>query len=150
MKLLQLCVFAALVLLTGAPSGAQAQELKIVNIRVGQGDATLIQGPVDAQGDRINVLFDAGNRSQRDGGFILRAVLRRHGVEKLDYLVISHDDADHLGGVGTGPGTGTSFLLGGNQVPGQRGDDDNDGIEDWLPGREFIDPDPEDVPRQHP
>lgn len=40
--------------------------LEIVNLRVGQGDSTLILGPPDATGDRITVLFDAGDISTSD------------------------------------------------------------------------------------
>ena len=80
------------------PASVGAQDLTIVNIRVGQGDATLVQGPVDAAGKRVNVLFDAGDIDDRDGGHILRAVLWKRGVRELDFLVISHDDADHMGG----------------------------------------------------
>jgi|GEM_PF-6647844 len=84
-------------------SPSLAQDLEIVNIRVGQGDATLIQGPADAMGNRVNVLFDAGDIPDRDAGNIIRTVLWKRGVTALDYhLVISHDDADHLGGVAAG------------------------------------------------
>lgn len=79
-----------------------ADELRIVNIRVGQGDATLIQGPVLDDGTRVNVLFDAGDIPELDGGNILRAVLDKNDVKSLDYVIVSHDDADHLGGIAFG------------------------------------------------
>lgn len=126
-------------------AGLQAQELTIVNVRVGQGDATLIQGPPGPLGGRVNVLFDAGDIPDRDGGNILRAVLRKRGVTELDYLIISHDDADHMGGVAAGGVHGDSFLLGFNDVPGAPGDDDGDGIADWLGPTPFFEPDPEEL-----
>lgn len=140
-------VFVLSVLLLLLPVWSAAQELEIVNIRVGQGDATLIRGPVDAAGERIDVLFDAGDISDRDGGHILSAVLNKRGVEELDYLIISHDDADHMGGAVAGPRHGRSFIFGFNRVPGEEGDDDGDGDVDWLPGEEFFVPDPEELGR---
>ncbi len=134
-----------LVLIFAFPTLAFAEDLEIVNIRVGQGDATLIQGPTDASGDRVKVLFDAGDIDDRDGGHILRAVLKKRGVSELDFLIISHDDADHLGGAVTGPRHGKSFILGFNNVPGDSGDDDGDGDSDWLPGQELFVPDPEEL-----
>lgn len=40
--------------------------LEIVNLRVGQGDSTLIMGPPDSNGDRVTVLFDVGDISTSD------------------------------------------------------------------------------------
>lgn len=131
-----------------APAYASDKEMKITNIRVGQGDATLIQGPI-VGGKRVNVLFDAGNITGLDGGNILNAVLRKNGVKSLDYFIVSHDDADHLGGAVFG-GTksnpklhGRSFILGPNNVAGCIGDDDKDGTVDWIK-KEYI-PDPEEI-----
>ena len=39
------------------PVVVSAQELPIVNIRLSQGDATLIQGPPDVSGQRVNVFY---------------------------------------------------------------------------------------------
>ena len=117
-------------------------QLEIVNVRVGQGDATIIQGPI-INGDRINVLIDGGNISNRDGGNILRTVLRKRGIDHLDYIIITHYDADHIGGVVSGGHHGVSFLLGFNGVPGDTGDDDQDGIADWIDQPNFT-PDAEE------
>lgn len=127
---------------------AAAKDLRIVNIRVGQGDATLIQGPVQTDGSRINVLFDTGNTSGRDAGNILRTVLRKNNATRLDYLIISHDDADHLGGVAFGGIHGNSFILGYDNAPGAPGDDDGNGISDWLDPGTFELPDPGELGRE--
>ena len=58
-------------------------------IDVGQGDATLIES------DGHYMLIDAGNN---DKGTALQLYLQKQGVEKLDYLVLTHSDADHIGG----------------------------------------------------
>jgi len=121
-----------------------AQEIEIVNIRIGQGDATLIQGPIKGDGTRVNLLIDAGDISSRDGGNIIRAVLAKRKIKHLDFMIISHYDADHIGGVVSGKHHGVGFLLGFNGVPGSVGDDDDDGNVDWI-GREFFQPDPEEL-----
>lgn len=135
-------VFFALLLSTYAYAD---EPLRIVNIRVGQGDATLIQGPTLDQERRINVLVDAGDIGNRDGGNILRAVLNKYGVDKLDFMVMTHSDADHIGGVITGRFHGTSLLLGFDNAVGCPGDDDGDGTPDWLPGEKDFSPDPEEI-----
>ena len=61
--------------------------LKVHFINVGQADATLFQ-----TGD-VNILFDAGNWNRRDVVEYLLSV----GVEKIDLLIGSHPDADHIG-----------------------------------------------------
>lgn len=123
-----------------------ANELEILNIRLGQGDSTLIQGPPGPDGDRVTVLFDAGDMKGRDdGGAIVRAVLARRQIRELDYLIISHDDADHLGGVGFGGPHGRSFILGLDDAPGSPGDDDGNGVADWLGAAAFFEPDPAEL-----
>ncbi|MEP5611376.1 MAG: MBL fold metallo-hydrolase [Cyclobacteriaceae bacterium] len=114
-----------------------SQELEIIQINIGQGNSTLILGPVE-NGNRISVLYDCGqtlaSSSNKDGGSIIYDVLKDNGVRSLDYLVISHYDADHLGGLifGTNKSHRSSFSLGPNNVPGDDGDDDGDGQSDWL------------------
>ena len=56
---------------------------------VGQGDATLIKC-----GDEY-MLIDAGENEQ---GTKIQAYLEKQGVEKLDYLILTHTDSDHIGG----------------------------------------------------
>lgn len=118
-------------------------QLEIVNVRVGQGDATLIQGP-EINNKRITVLVDGGNISNRDGGNILRAVLYKRNIKHIDYVIVSHYDADHIGGIVSGSRHGVSFLLGFNGEPGGTGDDDGDGITNWI-GRNNWEPDAEEL-----
>jgi len=65
------------------------QSMEVHFMDVGQGDATLIQC-----GDEY-LLIDAGDNSQ---GTRIQAYLKKLGVEKLDYLVLTHTDSDHIGG----------------------------------------------------
>ncbi|MBO5335505.1 MAG: MBL fold metallo-hydrolase [Lachnospiraceae bacterium] len=58
-------------------------------IDVGQGDATLIKSGEHA------MLIDAGDN---DHGTAVQLYLQKQGVEKLDYLILTHTDADHIGG----------------------------------------------------
>lgn len=58
-------------------------------IDVGQGDATLI-----INGDAA-MLIDAGDN---DMGTFLQLYLQKQNIEKLDYLILTHTDADHIGG----------------------------------------------------
>lgn len=74
-------------------SGSEGAEpgdcLRVHYIDVGQGDATLLQ-----YGDAA-MLIDAGDESK---GTAVQYYLREQGVERLDYLVLTHPDADHIGG----------------------------------------------------
>jgi len=121
-----------------------AEGLKITNIRIGQGDATLIQGPVKPDGSRVNVLFDAGQTRGFKSGSAIRVVLEKNGVgpkkqrdgtldpqAPLDFLIVSHDDFDHMGGAVAGGNHGNSFILGHDDSVGCAGDDDGDNNVDW-------------------
>lgn len=136
-------VLFAGMLVFSAGAASSPGELEILNIRVGQGDSTLILGP-PVNGERVSVLVDAGDIGGRDGGNILRAVLSKNGVSKLDYVIVTHYDADHIGGLVSGGAHGISFLLGWNKVPGNLGDDDQDGVIDWI-GQKYWKPDPEEM-----
>ena len=116
----------------------QTDELEIVNIRIGQGDATLIRGPADVSGKRVVVLFDAGDDArgtdaEYEGGKIVAAVLKHRGISHIDYIVISHYDEDHIGGlIINKTRKNSSVLFGLNGVPGAAGDDDGNGKADWA------------------
>ena len=58
-------------------------------IDVGQGDATLIKC------GEASMLIDAGDDSK---GTMLQNYLMKQGITRLDYLVLTHPDSDHIGG----------------------------------------------------
>jgi competence protein ComEC len=71
--------------------------LRLTMMDVGQGDATLVQLPngrrlmVDAGGVSVRGSFDIGDR-------VLGPALRARAITRLDYLVVTHSDPDHIGG----------------------------------------------------
>ena len=71
------------------PDGYSQEPLEVHYIDVGQGSATLIKS-----GDHA-MLIDAGDSDQ---GTKIQLYLTKQGVENLDYLVLTHPDADHIGG----------------------------------------------------
>jgi competence protein ComEC len=80
-----------------APRLRPAADLTVTSIDVGQGDATLLQLPggrtilVDAGGLGGASTFDIGER-------VVAPALWALGVRRLDALVLTHGDADHIGG----------------------------------------------------
>jgi len=67
--------------------------LEVHYINVGQSVSTLVVGP-----DGETLLVDTGHYND-DGEHVI-AYLQRHDVERIDHLVTSHNDADHIGGNG--------------------------------------------------
>ncbi|MGA2144183.1 MAG: MBL fold metallo-hydrolase [Bryobacteraceae bacterium] len=84
-----------LILLAGAMTLAAAGKLEIYSIDVEGGQATLFVGP---GGD--SMLVDTGwpDNNHRDSVRIAAAA-KAAGVKKIDYLVVTHYHADHVGGV---------------------------------------------------
>ncbi|MBB6098579.1 beta-lactamase superfamily II metal-dependent hydrolase [Deinobacterium chartae] len=68
-------------------SSAQAADLTLRFLDVGQGDAVLVTTP-----DGKTMLYDAGK------GGKAAELLARYGVKRLDLAVASHADFDHIGG----------------------------------------------------
>ncbi|HBJ01836.1 MAG TPA: hypothetical protein DDY89_15420, partial [Lysinibacillus sp.] len=66
-------------------------EMKVHFIDVGQGDSILIQSH-----DGKNILVDGGPKS---AGKTVVSYLKTKGIKKLDYVVATHPDADHVGGL---------------------------------------------------
>lgn len=64
--------------------------LEVHFIDVGQGDATLIR-----QGEHA-MLIDAGDNSK---GTAVQAYLKSQNIAKLDYVIGTHPDSDHIGGL---------------------------------------------------
>jgi competence protein ComEC len=74
-----------------------AQPLRVTFLDVGQGDAAIVQFPdgrtlsVDAGGLASTTTFDVGAR-------VISPAFWALGVRRLDYMSITHGDADHIGG----------------------------------------------------
>ena len=71
-------------------AGTDVGRLEVHYMDIGQGDATLIKTGGHA------MLIDAGNNSK---GTAVQNYLKKQGVEKLDYVIGTHPDADHIGGL---------------------------------------------------
>lgn len=69
---------------------AIAELLEVHFIDVGQGDSALIKCGEHA------MLIDAGDNSK---GTAVQLYLSKQGVSKLDYVIGTHPDADHIGGL---------------------------------------------------
>ena len=71
--------------------------LHVTFLDVGQGDSVLLRFPrgstmlVDAGGLAGSRTFDIGDR-------VVAPVLRERGIRRLDYVVLTHGDPDHMGG----------------------------------------------------
>ena len=88
-------VFLFTVLISGfsytqtTSSAAGPNKMEVHFIDVGQGDAALITCGGHA------MLIDAGDDSR---GTAIQNYLQKQNIKKLDYLVLTHPDADHIGG----------------------------------------------------
>lgn len=69
--------------------------MEIVVLDVGQGDALAIRSPANRW-----LVVDAGPRTETfdAGGRVVLPYLRRRGVRKLEALLLTHPDMDHVGG----------------------------------------------------
>lgn len=96
LKFMAAAAFLSAAFLTSVVSYANEAELTIDSnltvhfIDVGQGLSVL------AQTDDAALLFDGGDR---DTASFLYSYLQSVGVESLDYLIASHYDSDHIGGL---------------------------------------------------
>ncbi|HEY5641873.1 MAG TPA: DNA internalization-related competence protein ComEC/Rec2 [Woeseiaceae bacterium] len=91
-------MLGALALVTWRPSGPPAACVDLWALDVGQGLAAVVRT------QRHTLLFDTG-MAWRGGGsaaeqFVV-PFLRSQGVRRIDWLVVSHNDLDHAGGIGT-------------------------------------------------
>lgn len=82
--------------LPGAAEGGPS--LRVLFLSIGQGDAALLWLP-----DGKRMLIDGGGKAgegeSRCGDRLLMPALRRLDVDRIDYLVLSHEHPDHLQGV---------------------------------------------------
>ena len=83
------------VMLIGELTDILPNNLQIYFIDVGQGDSTLIVTP-----QRKTILIDGGGSTEEDvGKDILLPYLLSRRVKKIDYIICSHFDTDHVGGI---------------------------------------------------
>lgn len=71
--------------------------LRVTFLSVGQGDSTLIEFP-----DGKTMLIDGGGSNNPDfdiGERVVAPVLRAKGIDRLDYILLSHAQQDHMGGL---------------------------------------------------
>lgn len=82
--------FCIVLMCTRVFSGAE-----IVMLDVGQGDSTFVRGP-----DGTTFLVDGGSTSESQvGAYRILPFLKSQGVKRLDYMMISHVDQDHVNGL---------------------------------------------------
>lgn len=81
--------------LTCACSHGKRGELQVVMLDVGQGDGLYIRTPSGR-----HYLIDGGSTDvSKVGTYRIEPFLKSRGVRELDYVFISHGDADHINGV---------------------------------------------------
>lgn len=61
-------------------------------INVGQGDSTLI-----SLNNKYYLIDTGGNRNREVYYYNLKPILKKNGVRKIDYLILTHGDYDHMG-----------------------------------------------------
>ena len=76
---------------TSVRGAASNGTLSVYVLDVGQGTSTLVVGPTNE-----TMLVDSGD--WKDDGEVVIAHLQRLGIDRVDYLITSHADADHIGG----------------------------------------------------
>ncbi|MBQ8658005.1 MAG: MBL fold metallo-hydrolase [Clostridia bacterium] len=74
-------------------SERKAGELRIHFLDVGQGDCTLLELP-----DGKTMMIDGGNGSKANVGRVMR-YLNALDIQTIDYLLLTHADGDHAGGL---------------------------------------------------
>jgi competence protein ComEC len=76
-----------------SPTASVQGRLQVTAIDVGQGDAIFVRGPTGR-----TMLVDGGAGSEIARTSVL-PYLRSQGVSRLDYVVSTHPDQDHVGGL---------------------------------------------------
>ncbi|MDO4244869.1 MAG: ComEC/Rec2 family competence protein [Deinococcus sp.] len=95
----------------GEPTGQVAPpqgEVSVQFLNVGQGDAVLVRSP-----EGKTMLVDGGRSAER-----MREQLAAQGVGKIDLMVASHADADHIAGLVEGAKSGRPTLFINNGIAG--------------------------------
>lgn len=84
-------LLALLILLAAWRAVSAGAPLVVTYLNVGQGDSLLVRGP-----DGFDILIDGG---KTNAGPTVVAYLRQQGMQDLDVMLASHNDADHIGGL---------------------------------------------------
>ncbi|RJQ50484.1 MAG: DNA internalization-related competence protein ComEC/Rec2 [Nitrospiraceae bacterium] len=69
-------------------------EFQATFLDVGQGDSSVVRLP-----DRKTMLIDGGLREPDMGRNVVAPYLWSQGIKNIDYLVLTHSDSDHYGGL---------------------------------------------------
>ena len=96
-KAIYTVIVLAMVVFLGATKWQRTHRdnLVITCLDVGHGQAIFAQLP-----GKANLLFDAGSLHKSDiGGRIIAPFLDYAGINKIDAIIISHDDIDHINGI---------------------------------------------------
>lgn len=88
-------LFAAGMFLVCMTGHGRSGEVTVVVVDVGQGDGIYVQGP-----EGTKYLFDGGSSDIKSVGcYRLEPFLKSQKTGTLDYVFISHGDADHMNGI---------------------------------------------------
>lgn len=87
---LSIVVLQGVIFSVNAAGSSNDKGFWIKFIDVGQGDAALIQC------DGKYMLVDGG---PADASSVIYTILKNSGIDKIDYMVATHPDADHIGGL---------------------------------------------------
>jgi len=88
-----LALFLAACIPTPAPPPPTGGTLTVAFLDIGQGDSILIRSP-----NGMTMLIDGGN-SDNDATQVILPKLSEWGADRLDVMVATHPDADHVGGL---------------------------------------------------
>ena len=90
----RLLIFAAGICLLSVHPGEQGK-LRATFLDVGQGDCIYIKSPLGT-----SYLMDGGSSDVKNvGRYRIEPYLKYRGVKRLDYVFVSHGDADHINGI---------------------------------------------------
>ncbi len=90
-----IALVAAGLFLGGELARRHPESIQITFLDVGEGDCAFVEFP-----DGRTMLVDGGSTNRNDvGQYVIVPFLRWSGVNKLDAILISHYDADHINGL---------------------------------------------------
>jgi len=76
---------------SGTPVSTNGQKLKVYFLDVGQGASQLLVAPSGK-----TMLIDAGNNDKEQ---VMLDYMKHYGISRLDVVIGTHPDADHIGGL---------------------------------------------------